>query len=476
MFTNSNTTDSNTTTPSVTSSATTPSATTPSAATPSAATPSATSSSATSGKKYNIVDTIEDDAPFGEANYYTISFLTPQRLDNIKYFKIRGIKIHNAYTSAKAAHDDAKKIKDKNKQHDIYVAEIGKIYGWDDATKVDEVEYDNQKLNDLEKTRRENMDKIKLMSEQFNNEYKTLHANVPDNRKINQLKKMQQKLYEKGLITKKEFEMLQEENKPLSEIKDEAAKREKIDQEISEAYKTDYLDENEPTALKYACITIYSPKNIGNLKTLCFKVRGLFQTKEQLAKRIKKLESLYPRDQIQKFEIGKWCGFCETNDMEESVILHQLNYAMKCHIEHLEVEKEDFEKRKDKMVNQNEQEQKLKKLENRSAKRKDARKAKKDNKNQPHTSAQSGTPTQSGIPTPSGTPTPSQSMATSQNPTGETHVPTTSTENKSSSITYIDDPADVNKISNIVNFLDDPELRNRFPAETNKSDKMTIDI
>lgn len=329
-------------------------------------------------KKYNIIDTIEDDAPFGEANYYTVSFLTPQKIDKIKYFKIRGLKIHNAYTTPQAAFDDAKKIKQNNNKHDVFVAEVGKLYGWDDATKVEEIEYDDQKLNDLEKTRRENMDKIKLMSEQFNNEYKTLHANDTDTRKNVLVKRMQQKLYEKGLITKKELEMLQEENKPLNEIKDEAAKREKIDEEIEEAYKTDYLDENPPTGLKFVCISIYSPKKIGNLKTLCFKVRGLFQTVKDLNKRIKKLESLYPRDQIRKLEIGKWCGFCETDDVSDYAVLQQLNYAMKCHIEHLEVEKEEFEKRKDKMTKQNEDEQKLKQLDNRKARRKEARKNKRN--------------------------------------------------------------------------------------------------
>jgi len=334
------------------------------------------------------------------------------------------------------------------------------LYGWDDATKVEEVEYDNQKLNDLEKTRRENMDKAKLVSEQFKNEFKTLHANVSDTRKTAQLKKMQQKLYEKGLITKKEFEMMQEENKPLNEIKEEAGYREKIDQEIIEAYKTDYLDENPPVALKFACITIFSPKNIGNLKTLCFKVRGLFQTPAQLTKRIKKLESLYPRDQIQKLDVGKWCGFTELNDVEDTVVLQQLNYAMKCHIENLEVEKEEFEKRKKKMVETNEQEQKLKKLENRKAKRKEARKAKKD-----------------GTKAPNDTNIKSDTNIQSEPVSSNVAPPKTDVSNSSDTpITYIGDPGDVEKITNIFNFLDDPELRNRFPSDKSKSERMAVDI
>lgn len=417
--------------------------------------PNSNSTSNGSSKKYNIIDTIEDDAPFGDATYYTISFLTPQKIDKIKYFKIRGIKIHNAYTTPQAAFTDAKKIKEANSKHDVYVAELGKLYGWDDATRVEEVEYDNQKLNDLEKTRRENMDKAKLMSEQFKNEFKTLHANVSDTRKTAQLKKMQQKLYEKGLITKKEFEMMQDENKPLNEIKEEAVHREKIDQEIIEAYKTDYLDENQPVALKFACITIFSPKNIGNLKTLCFKVRGLFQTPAQLIKRIKKLESLYPRDQIQKLEIGKWCGFSELNDIEDTIVLQQLNYAMKCHIENLEVEKEEFEKRRKKLVETTEQEQKLKKLENRKANRKEARKTKKDKTQPPLDTTVKTDPVPSSV----------------APPKSEVSTPPSDTP-----ITYIGDPGDVEKITNIFNFLDDPELRNRFPSDKSKSERMAVDI
>jgi len=411
-----------------------------------------TDSGVATNKKYNIIDSIEDDAPFGEVNYYTISFLTPQKIEKIGYFKIRGLKIHNAYTSPKAAYDDAKKIKKNNNKHDVYVAEVGKLYGWDDATKVDEIEYDDQKLNDLEKTRRENMDKIKLMSEQFNNEYKTLHANDADTRKNAQVKRMQQKLYEKGLITKKEFEMLQEVNKPLNEIKDEAAKREKIDEEIEEAYKTDYLDENPPTGLKFACISIYSPKKIGNLKTLCFKVRGVFQTVKDLDKRIKKLESLYPRDQIRKQEIGKWCGFSETDDVSDNAILRQLNYSMKCHIEHLDVEKEEFEKRKEKMTKQNVDEQKLKQLDNRKARRKETRKNKRKQSEGPITSETSPTNILNAEPV------------------------STSTENDStpSPITYINNPDDAEKITDIFNFLNDPELRDKFPSDKNKSERVNV--
>ena len=134
-------------------------------------------------KKYNIIEKIEDDAPFGNINCCTISFLTPQKIDSIKFLDVKGFRVHNGYNTHELANIDAKKIKDQKKNHDVYISELGKIYAWDDATKTDEVEYDDNKLNELEKTRRENIDKIKLMSEQFKNEYKTLHADSNSERR-----------------------------------------------------------------------------------------------------------------------------------------------------------------------------------------------------------------------------------------------------------------------------------------------------
>jgi len=89
-----------------------------------------------------------------------------------------------------------------------------KIYAWDDITKTEEIEYDDEKLNDLEKTRRENIDKIKLMNQEFNNKYSNLYANDDIDRKDKVTKRMLQKLYDKGKISTKEFELMQEETKP----------------------------------------------------------------------------------------------------------------------------------------------------------------------------------------------------------------------------------------------------------------------
>src|SRR5580700_1979901 len=119
---------------------------------------------AVNDRRYKIITTIEDDVPVGDVNWCTVSFLTPHKLEKLKFLDIMGFKIHNGYSNIELALDDAKKIKEKNKNHDVYISQLGKIYAWDDATKTDSIEYDNDKLNDLEKTRKENIDKIKLIN------------------------------------------------------------------------------------------------------------------------------------------------------------------------------------------------------------------------------------------------------------------------------------------------------------------------
>lgn len=401
-------------------------------------------------KKFKIITTIEDDVPSGDINWCTLSFLTPNKVETSKYLDVYGFKVHNGYNTIELANDDAKKIKEKNKNYDVYLSQLGKIYAWDDATKTESVEYNDDKLNNLEKTRRENIDKIKLMGEQFKNEYKTLHANVSVDRVEAQRKRLQQKLYDKGMITQKEFDLIQEENKPVNEIRDKAASLEKMQEEMEECYKTDYLDENDPVGLKFGCMTIFSPKHIKGLSTLCFKIRGLFQTPAELNKRVKKLQSLYPNDRIYNFEIGKWCVFSENDHLDPLVSLKQLNYAMKCYLDNLEHEKEEFEKRKDKLKEQTEQESQIQLDKNRKEKKKEKRAKREANKRRkaeivdaPETNTSTTTTTTST--------------------TEPVHVPTGI-------------PEDDDAIQKILTYLDDPELRDKFVAEKSTLQTMETSV
>lgn len=401
-------------------------------------------------KKYNIISTIEDDPPFGDINWCSVSFLTPQKIDEISFFDIRGFKVHNGYTNFELTDNDIKKIKKEKPNHDVFPCQMGKVHSWDDATKADEIVYDNDKLNELEKTRKENIDRIKLMAEQFKNEYKTLHANVSADRIEQQRLRMQQKLYKMGKITKKEMEMLEEDKKPVKDVKEEAQKREKVNSEIDEYFKTDYLDENEPTGLKYGCLTIYSPKHIGGLESLLFKIRGLFATPQELSKRVRKLESMYPNDRIYTFEIGKWCAFSETDGIDPTVQLKQLNYAMKVYLDNLKKQNEDFEKRKDDLTTRTEQEAKLVKAKNRAEKRKEQRDAKKKKEKE-----------------------------NKKLPVGDITLPSDPTMNKPRSeydpTSTIGNAEDSAAIKQIFDFLDDPELRDKFPSN-GTGEKMELNV
>lgn len=330
--------------------------------------------------KYKIIKDIPDDAPFGDVNWYTASFLTPSKIEKTKYLDVHGFKVHTGYNSLELAKEDSEKIKKDNPRHDVYVGYMGKKHAWDDATKTDNFEYADNKLNEMEKTRKENIDKLKLVAQQLNNE-KSI-ANIHDKTQ-RQRKRLQAKLLERGIITKKEYDLVKDEaNIQVNDVKKVASELELIDKEIEECYKTDYLDENPKNPLKYGIISIYSPKKIANLKILFFKVRGLFQTKRDRAIRVHNLKKLYPDDPIYIFNVGQWNAYSYTksNDVDPLVSLKQLNYIMKCHIDNMAHEQEEFEKRKDSMQKLTDQESKKTQKEAKKEKKKNQKNKTKETK------------------------------------------------------------------------------------------------
>lgn len=397
-------------------------------------------------KKYNIVDTIIDDAPFGDINWCTISFLTPQRNEELTYLDAKGFKIHAGYNTIDVANDDAKKIKIANSNHDVFVSQMGKLYAWDDATRTDEIEYDNDKLNNLEKTRRENVDKIRLMSEQFKNETSAPKNNTSDRLQA-QKRQIQRKLYERGLITQQEYEIAKNEQCTIREVKNKAEILERLATAVKETEDVDYLDENPPIALKFGCLSIYSPKVIGGLSTLCFKVRGLFQTQSELVERNRTLQRLYPNDKVYNFEIGKWCSFSETGGIDEILLSRQLNYAMKLHLESIKTEEEKFMKRKVEMEDQAKQDTKIKQQENRREKRRARKAAKK---------SATKTPTESSSPTPS--------------------VPSTIAPAPEPELDLIGDEDDAAAIQKMIEFLEDPVCKDRFVSAIHHDAKHSMEV
>ncbi|AFX92507.1 hypothetical protein CE11_00480 [Megavirus courdo11] len=410
--------------------------------------------------QFKIIPTIEEDAPFGDVNYCTMSFFSSDKVDKTKVLNIKAFKIHNGYNNFEIADTDAKDIKKKMPNHDIYALNLGKLYPWDDATRSDAIEYDDEKLNELEKTRKENIDKIKLMNQQFKNEQKTVYANVNNEKLKDQKRRLREKLYEQGKITKQEYDMLVDEDKTVNQVKDVLSEIDKLRDEIEEANKHDYLDENPSVGLKFGCISLYSPKNIKNIDGLYFKVRGLFQTQNQLAKRVRELEKLYPHDKIYTFEVGKWSVYSD-NNLDHDLLLKQLNYCMKCYLDNLVNEREEFEKRKQRLQENTEQESKIVKLRNRQekrrAKREEAKKAK-----QGKSSNTSGTTTSA-----------STSLSSNDN--------TNTSDNRTDTIIsdkpkFVGNEEDNIAIQNIYDYINDPELANRFDYDKSQCQTTRVDV
>ena len=301
-------------------------------------------------KKYQILKNITNDAPFGDVNYMTVSFLTPQKIKKTELFDILLIKIHNGYGNSEQAKDDGSKIKESNDNHDVYICEMGRLYGWDDKTKVDEFDYGNKKQNELEKSRKENEDQAKLLNDHMGKQLNIKINNTHE--KINAIRqRMQNKLYQRNEITKQEYDMLtNDKSLNRTTVKNKIDTLNSLASEIDDTYKNDYLDEGIEQSLKYGCMTIFFPSHIKNLNHTCFKIRGVFQTIDELQTRINNLQSLYPHDKIYTFEVGKWCVISELGETSPDNILKYANYAMKCYLDNLENEKGEFEKRKKESV------------------------------------------------------------------------------------------------------------------------------
>ena len=388
-------------------------------------------------KKYTVIDNIVDDAPFQNINWCTMSFLTPQKVDKTKYMDIRGFKIHNGFNTPDMADSDAKAMQARQPNHDVYIAGIGKLYGWDDATKADNIQYSDKKLNDLEKSRRENVDKIKLMCEQYKNETNMgITLNDADKRKEKIENRLRKKMLDEGIISQTEYNLLKDDSRPANSTKKEIEARELMNREIN-LCTDDYLDENLPCAFKFGCVTFFSPTHIKGLTTFCFKIRGLFEDEQSLRLRVDELKRKYPHDRIHIFEVGKWTPYTDANQFDGNKLLSELNYAMKCHNENMEKEKDEFDARKNELQKRNEQQASTtKKLTN--AQKKREKRAKKAEQAQ----APGTVTTTSAVP---------ELMPEESN---------VSTVDESAPI--IGNEIDADRIKMIFNYLNDDDLKNKF--------------
>jgi hypothetical protein len=80
---------------------------------------------------------------------------------------IRGLKVRGVFGNSKEAEIKAKKLQNKDKYHNIFMAEVGKWTPWDpNPHEVKDQEYNNDQLNTLMKKYRENEDSREQFFEQ----------------------------------------------------------------------------------------------------------------------------------------------------------------------------------------------------------------------------------------------------------------------------------------------------------------------
>jgi hypothetical protein len=291
---------------------------------------------------------LTEDEPYKNQLYFTISFLTPKQVSPIEHLDIYGFKVLGCHATYVDASEFSSKVEEENPKFDVYIGEVGKIHPWDDQSKVDNVEYKNKKLNDMDRAYRESQGKVKLIKKQMENERNSqIESNNEDGRKLTLMNRLRNKLKEKGIITDNELKDIANTTTPVkTHRKDVAEAIERMNKEMILVKDTDYLEESDPGPYLYGCVTFYSNKNYVNLNQFSFKIRGFSTDYDGIIKRTNKLKTKYPLDTIYVFQVGKWSPYCETDDTPELQLI-KLNYGVKMYIDYFEKSKEDYNKRKE---------------------------------------------------------------------------------------------------------------------------------
>lgn len=316
--------------------------------------------------KYKIINKLVDDAPFSHVSYYSISFLTSDNIRNAKMLGVDGLKIYNGYISKEIANDDTKAMITKNDKHNIFIGQIGKIYSWDDLNSCEKTIYDDKKLNKMEEKNRENMDKLEIIRQHYEKSNKSKTINIESKRLSSVRDRLRHKLHSRGKISRQELE---KNNNNIDNNKKNDTDLEKMDQEIEAAFLNDYLDIEEEKPFKYALITIYSPSKMKGLDSTYFKVRGIFESENQLNERLKYLIENFPDDEIYKINLGLWTAVPKIDFETSRDVEKRLNYLMKAHIDNIEYERQEFEERKKRECEKNREHGQATKTEHKKKKR-----------------------------------------------------------------------------------------------------------
>jgi hypothetical protein len=345
----------------------------------------------TSKPKYIKLNSIEDDPPYKNQNFFTITFISPEQVPKLKNIGVHGFKIKSVHKTFNEAVKASENFKSADPDFHVFIGQVGTRLPFNDDEKVDDVEYQQEELNNLNKTYMENTDQTKLFMEQCQNVKKFKEKMNPEFRRIEMMKKMRKKL---GLPEHKVNIDDKKDNKPilLPEI---------IYKEMMDCKDTDYLDEDETDDnYKIGSITFYSKKKYINIDQFSFKFRGGYPEDRpeysELGRHTQKLKKIdnFKHDDIHRIEIGKWTAYCETDDDINTQII-KLNYLVKSYREHLVESKKEYDERKKNMRKQIDVDNKLKKREIKKQKEKEKREAMLNSSNLPNTTNVTNTNNQS---------------------------------------------------------------------------------
>ena len=113
--------------------------------------------------KYTQIDCLSEDAPISGQRFVLLSFISPEGIMNCK---IRGLKVRGVYDDLGKAQKAAAKLRDIDKDHHIFVGEVGKWMPWDPTEKqVEEENYQDEKLDKIMKKAHESEMKMNDLNE-----------------------------------------------------------------------------------------------------------------------------------------------------------------------------------------------------------------------------------------------------------------------------------------------------------------------
>jgi len=191
------------------------------------------------------IDYLDEDPPIPRQEWVCISYLSPEGLKNCK---VRGVKVRGCYATEEEANNRAKAIQEFDPNFDVFVGQIGKWLAWnpDPSTAINQ-EYSNEKLNDLMKSYKQQLEKSKIMEHQRKTDFVEGSKRVSEDEKKEQIKNRLRKKLEDKKNEKAKFEENKEKTVEKIEEKtlqqnSEIVENPKIEEVISERSKT--LQEN----------------------------------------------------------------------------------------------------------------------------------------------------------------------------------------------------------------------------------------